>query len=186
MRTTSVIYTRRFCQDPCSKHGDAKTGTPFIFTISVVYTRRFCQDPCIETWIFSTDADNFRDLYTQILSRSVFRNTEMQKQALLLFLQLPWIIHADFVKIHVPKHGDAKTGAPFIFTASVVYTRRFCQDPCSETRRCKNRRSSYFYNIRKLYTRYFCLFFGRRLLHPLFRFIKAEFFLARAFFTLPI
>jgi len=95
----------------------------------------------------------------------MFRNTEMQKKVGLLFSQYPWFIHADFVKIcvpkhgdvkkagllfsqypvfihadfvkiHVPKHGDAKKVVSFICTIYVVYTRKFYQGLSAERWRC--------------------------------------------------
>jgi len=94
----SVVHNMAIFQDPCIETGRLKI-------IRDLYTYIF-QDPCIETRRFSGDADNFHDkhtdifedpcsetrrckkrwafyfhnilgLYTQILSRSVFRNTEM-------------------------------------------------------------------------------------------------------------
>ena len=83
--------------------GDAKKVFSFICSISVVYTRKFCQDPWSETRrckkSFFLYLSNIRSLYTQILSRSVIWNKEMQKKFFLLFVQYPWFMHANFVKI---------------------------------------------------------------------------------------
>ena len=142
-----MIYTRRFVKILVLKHGDF----PAILTIYAVYTRKFCQDPWSETRICHKSCFfylyNIRGSYTQILSRSVIRNTQMSKKLFLLFVQYTWFIHANFVKTRDTKHADVQIVVSFICTIYVVFTRKFCQDPWSETRRCQ--KSSFFYLFNK-------------------------------------
>ena len=116
-----MVHITAILQEPCLE-------TRQIKYFRDLYTNIF-QDPCIETWRFSGNSDNLRGLYTQILSRSMIRNTEMPKKLFLLFVQYTWFLHANFVKIRDPKHGDAKKVVSFIYTIYMVFTRKFCQDP---------------------------------------------------------
>ena len=53
-------------------------------------------------------------------------------------------LYTIFFKILVLKHGDFLA----ILTIYAVYTRKFCQDPWSQTRRCQKSCFFYLYNIR--------------------------------------
>ena len=84
-------------------------------------------------------------------SWSLYWNTEIFQQ----FWQLSWFIHGNFFKIRDPKHADSIKVVSCICTISVVHTRKFFQDPWSETRRCHKSCFLYLYNIRGSYTEIF-------------------------------